>query len=139
VAVSPARALLAHRIALITYGAIIALIIFWEGWAAPPTPLPRAFWIGLKAMPLVALLPWLWHGSARAHVFAALLLLLYFCDGIALAYHAGRSGYSVMLAFGSVEILLALLFIVAASLYARFRFRASPRSDAETGSSHAAD
>lgn len=138
-AVSAGHAAAARVIALGAYVALLVLVVLWEGWIAPPTPLARVFWIVLKTFPLALLLPWLWGGRARAYVFAALLLLLYFCDGIALTYHALRSDNRPMLGFGLIEIALAFIFIVSAPWYARFSFRASSPAHEGTEPSRAAD
>lgn len=105
--------------ALAAYVGLLALVFAWEAWAAPATPVPRAFWIGLKTLPLAVPLPWLLRGSARAHVLAALLLLLYFCEGVAVGYHAAKTGELHALAYAAVEIAASVIFIVTAALYAR--------------------
>lgn len=127
-----------HRlrwVALAAYVALVALVIAWEGWMAPATPVPRAFWIGLKTLPLALPLPWLLRDSPRAHVLAALLLLLYFCEGVAVAYGAAKSGDARALAYAVAEVAVSMLFIVTASLYARARFSPGPhRAHEETES-----
>ena len=121
--------------AFAAYLALVALVVAWEAWLAPATPVPRAFWIGLKVLPLAAPLPWLWRSSAYAHVLVALLALIYFSDGIVIAYSALRIGDFSAALFGAIEIIAAVAVIVTASLYARLRFRnAPPRVAAETES-----
>lgn len=132
---SDARLRTTRAAALSAYGLLLAIIVVWEIWAAPATPVSRMFWLGLKAVPLLIPLSGLWRGHARIYVFASLLMLLYFCDGVAVAYAAARSSAMVGFAYGTVQTLLALAFIVAATFYARFTWRRSPpRGSAETGS-----
>lgn len=132
---TPSRTQPTRWIALAAYVALLALVFVWEAWAAPATPLPRAFWLGLKLIPLAAPLPWLARGGARAHVLAALILLLYFCEGVVLAYTAAKTGAGGELAYAAAEIALVLLFIAAASVYARANFREQhPRAGAGTES-----
>jgi len=123
---TPERGVQALRwIALATYLALLAAVIVWEAWAAPATPLPRAFWLGVKLLPLALPLPWLARGSARAHVVAALLLLLYFCEGVVAAYRGAHTGGGE-LGHAATQIALTVGFIAAASVYARLSFRADP-------------
>ena len=109
--------------AITAYFALTLVVLAWEAQWAPPTPLPRGFWIALKVVPLIVPLPWLLRGSAYAHALASLLLLLYFCEGVAAAYSAVRLNDVGALAYGMGEILLAVTFVATASLYARLIFR----------------
>lgn len=114
---------LTKRLALCAYVALLALVVGWETWAAPLTPVPRAFWLIIKTPPLLIPLPGLLRGSPRAFVLAALLVLLYFCEGVATAYSAAQSGDGAALAYAVAEIFISLIFIATAPLYARFRWR----------------
>lgn len=122
-------------VALAAYLGLMAVVLGWEGWAAPATPVARAFWVGLKLIPLALPLAWLVRGSASAHVLAALLVLLYFCDGVVLAYSAVRTDAAGALAWAAAETTAAVSFIAAASVYARLSSGAgTPRADARTES-----
>jgi len=123
-----------RRVAVAAYLALALVIVGWEGWAAPPTAAPRAYWLALKLAPLALPLPGLVRESARAYVLAALLLLLYFCGGIAVAYDAARRGAAGAFAYGAAQTFAALAFVVAAAVYARLKSAASPRDRAGTGS-----
>lgn len=124
-----------RRTTLAAYAALLLATVVWELWWAPATPVARFFWIALKALPLLAALPWLLRGRAAAHIAASLLVMLYFCDGTALAYVAIKSGDEASLLFAAAEIALALLFVVTASIYARLSFRTlAARAGARTGS-----
>lgn len=113
----------ARRVGLLAYAALLASVVWWEAWAAPATPVSRFFWLGIKLVPLLVPLPALWRGSARAHVLAALLVLLYFCDGIALAYSSVKVGNPAALGYAVLEIAAAVTFVAAGSFYARFTLR----------------
>jgi uncharacterized membrane protein len=118
-----------HRLrtlAAASYLGLLALLIAWEAWLAPPTPVPRAFWMALKLVPLLLALYPLLRGSARAHVLTALLVLLYFSEGVAVAYTEGRREAWSGVMYGLAEVALAVAFIVSATFYARLSGRALP-------------
>lgn len=108
-----------RRVALVAYGVLLGLIVLWEAWLAPPTPVSRGFWLGLKALPLVVALPGLWQGKPRTYVLAALLMLVYFSLGVANVYDAAKHGSSLKLIVATTEILVSVIFIAAAPIYAR--------------------
>lgn len=112
-----------RRLALFAYATLLVLLLWWELWAAPATPVSRLFWLGVKLVPLLIPLPALWRGSARAYVLTALLLLLYFCEGVATAYVSVKSGSGAALAYAALEIVTTVTFVAAASFYARFSWR----------------
>lgn len=124
-----------RRLALSNYIALLVVVLWWEAWAAPPTPVSRLFWLAIKLLPLLIPLPALWRGSARAHVLAALLVMLYFCDGVATAYGAVRLGSNAALGYAALEIIAAVTFVATASYYARLRWRReNAQAPAETES-----
>lgn len=112
--------------AFAAYVALLLLVAAWEAWWAPPTPLPRTFWIAVKVAPLAVPLPWLWRESARAHVLASLLLTIYFSEGVAAAYGASVTGNVAGMLYGAAEILFAVVALVSASLFARLMFKSVP-------------
>lgn len=116
----------ARRTALAAYIALLLLLVIWEVSWAEPTPLPRTFWVFLKVSPLVIPLAWLWRGTARAYVLSSLLLLIYFCEGVTAVYGASVAGKVAGLLYGTAETLLAMVAIVAASIYARFVLTSPP-------------
>lgn len=119
-----------RALALAAHVGLMALVVIWEAWWAPATPVARGFWIALKLVPLAVVLPWLVRGGARAHLAAALLLLLYFCEGVTSAYSAVRAGAAGTLAYGAAEAALSMLFIVTASVYVRLNgSRAGARTE----------
>ena len=110
-----------RRIALATYLALLALVVVWELALAPATPVPRAFWAAIKAIPLLLPLYGLSRARLNTHVIAALVVMLYFCEGVAAVYLATKSGSADQLVYGALEITAALVFIGAATFHVRFR------------------
>ena len=114
-----------RRATLGLYLALLALIAVWESWFAPTGILPRSAWLVIKLAPLVAVLVGVWRGSARAHVIAALIVMLYFIEGVVLAFGGARGleGKATFV-YALSETVLTLAFIMCASLYARQRTQA---------------
>ena len=109
-----------RRATLTLYLALLALVGVWESWFAPAGILPRGAWLAIKLAPLIAVLVGVWRGSARAHVIAALIVMLYFIEGVVLAFGGARGLEApATFAYALAEIVLTLAFFVCASLYAR--------------------
>ncbi|MDR5738656.1 MULTISPECIES: DUF2069 domain-containing protein [unclassified Caballeronia] len=107
---TPARGACAAG-AIASLGALVALSLAWELWLAPLRP--GAWALALKALPLACALP----GIARRDVYtlqwAAMLVLLYFAEGIVRGMT--DAGLSARLAW--LETLLSLVFFVCALAY----------------------
>jgi len=118
----------------VLYLALLVLIAVWELQYAPAGLVPRPVWLALKLAPLLALGYGLWRGGARAHVIAALVVLLYFIEGVVLGFGGAKGLESpATLWYALAEIALTLGFFVCASLYVRVTARAADRSaSAET-------
>jgi uncharacterized membrane protein len=93
--------------------ALIALCLAWELWLAPIRP--GGSWLVLKVVPLLAPLFGVLHGRRYTYQWSSMLILAYLTEGIVRA--ATEGGTARLLASG--EVLLALVFFVAAVLYAR--------------------
>lgn len=122
---------LTRRLALGAYALLLVLVVCWEAWGAPLTPVARGFWVTIKLVPLLVPLYWLVRGNAQAHVLAALLVLLYFCDGIVTTYLGAKAGEPAQWGYGLCETLAAVIFIGAATFYARPILRHPPARAAE--------
>jgi len=111
--------------AIACYVALILLVLLWEGWLAPsPHPSP-GFWLAIKAVPLLLPARGVLRGNPRTIVLASLVVLLYFIEGVVLAYSShGHGGLSRMVAtLASLEIILSTGFIVLGGQYVRRAFR----------------
>lgn len=110
-----------QQIALGCYLLLIALVVLWEGWLAPAPRVPPGFWLTIKSLPLLLPFLGLLHAKPRSYLWASLLLLLYFLEGLMLLYlHRGESvALHSVLPYALLETLLALGFIVSAGLSVR--------------------
>jgi uncharacterized membrane protein len=87
--------------------ALALLEILWELWLAPLRP--GAFWLALKALPLVLLWPGVLQGRRRHAQWTLLLLPWYFAEAIVRAW--SDSGRQALCA--SAAAVLALLALAA--------------------------
>lgn len=110
-AFTPAQRLAWH-VAVAAWLALIALALVWETWLAPLRP--GGSWLALKALPLALALRGLLRADAYTMQWALLLSLLYLLEGAVRAFE--RPPVNVLAA---IEILLAVLFFVAAVVYLR--------------------
>ena len=101
---------------LMTSGSLIALIawcVLWEMWWAPLRP--GGSWLVLKVLPLLAPLFGILHGRRYTHQWASLLIQLYLLEGLARMV----SDASPMRWMAAVEAVLAAIFLIATTIYAR--------------------
>jgi uncharacterized membrane protein len=103
----------ANLAAIVSLIALVALCAAWELWLAPLRP--GGSWLVLKALPLLAALRGILHGRRYTHQWATLMIQLYLLEGLTRAF--ADSGMQQLLA--AVEVALALVFFVAATIYAR--------------------
>jgi len=111
-------------LALASWFALLALSILWEGWLAPARHTPL-FWLAVKGVPLLAMLPGLLRDRPKAYLGSCLLALLYFIEGVVLAWtlRAEPLPASGTLLLAWIEIIAAVTFIVSGALHARRRLR----------------
>jgi uncharacterized membrane protein len=110
---------------------LMVLNLAWEIWLAPAAYAPAAVWATIKALPIAVLLPMLWRDRLRAYFAGCLLVLLYFCEGVVLAYvhRAEIWTLSSVRPWAWAETVLALVFFFSAAL----RLRSSnPNSELES-------
>jgi uncharacterized membrane protein len=115
-----------HRLwltSLFAYLSLLVLSIAWEGWLAPAERVPPGFWLTLKSVPLLLPLFGLLHGRVKANIWAELLVMLYFMEGVIVAYLHRQDDWSVRspLPHAWMEIILSLIFIVSSAYYVRNR------------------
>src|SRR5690606_832617 len=99
---------------------LIVLCVAWELWLAPLRP--GGSWLVLKAIPLLFPLRGVLKGSLYTLQWAAMLILLYFMEGVVRAY-SDPSPLSATMAV--IEIALSLVFYLCAILYVRPAKRAA--------------
>ena len=93
--------------------ALIMVCLAWEGWIAPLRP--GGSWLILKAVPLLLPLSGIIHGRRYTYQWASMFILIYFTEGVVRAWADGGPAAKLAL----VEIVLSVVFFVAAIFYAR--------------------
>ena len=83
-------------VALVSWFALLALAILWEGWLAPARHTPL-FWLAVKVVPLLVMLPGLLRDRPKVYLGASLLALLYFIEGVVLAWALRAEALSTLL------------------------------------------
>jgi len=104
------RVMFARWITLAGYFLLLALILNWFSWLAPPETVPRALPMIVLVAPLMFALRGLLHGRMYTHAWVSLLSMLYFAIGVDVAFNRSDQRYlglamvvfSLMLFFGSV-------------------------------------
>jgi len=104
---------ISYTAAITTLTGLIALCVLWELWLAPLRS--GGSWLVLKTLPLLAPLFGILHAKVYTYRWASLLMVAYFIEGCVRAY--ADSGLSAALA--AVELLLSVLFIIAAVAFIR--------------------
>ena len=107
--------------ALASYLLLILLVVLWEGWLAPAPKAPPGFWLTLKSLLLLAPLFGMLRDRPRSYLWASLLVMLYFMEGVMLLYVHRAEGFALhnVLPYALLETLLTLGFIASAGFYIR--------------------
>lgn len=109
---SSPRQVAAWRWAIATWIALIVLGLAWETVLAPLRP--GGSWLVLKVLPLLLALPAMLRGSAYAMQVALFIVLLSVLEGSLRMFEPAPGAW-----LGALELLLALVFFVAAIVYLR--------------------
>lgn len=115
----------AWRVAVGTWVVLLVFLAAWELWIAPIRP--GGSWLVLKVVPLVLPLPAMLRGNKDAMQWALLIVLLYLIEATVRILEPAPYGL-----LAAIELLLVLVFFVAAIVYLRpFKraARAMPRAD----------
>ncbi len=104
---------------------LIVLCVAWELWLAPLRP--GGSWLVLKAIPLLFPLRGVLKGSLYTLQWAAMLILLYFMEGVVRAW-SDPDSMSVMMA--CIEIFFSTVFYICAIMYLRPAKRAAKQRSA---------
>ena len=103
----------ARLAAAVSLIALIGLCLAWELWLAPLRP--GGSLMALKALPLALPLAGVVAGKRYTYQWASMLILAYFTEGVVRAWAERGAGQ----ALAAAEIVLTLVFFVAAVTYAR--------------------
>lgn len=106
--------------ASISFIGLIVLCVVWELWLAPLRP--GGSWLVLKALPLLLALRGVLKGDLYTLQWAAMLVLLYFMEGVVRAWSDTQDMWVFM---ACIEIVLSTIFYVCALLYLRPAKRAA--------------
>jgi uncharacterized membrane protein len=116
---------LCRAVALAGLIALIVLGLAWELWLAPT----GRGTLALKVLPLVFCVAGLWRHRMYTYRWLALLLWLYFMEGVVRATSDRGLGAGLAVA----EIVLSLVVFAAAGIYIRRRLRHAPAQAAQAG------
>lgn len=108
--------------------ALIVLCLLWELALAPLRP--GGSLLALKAVPLLLPLRGVLKGQLYTLQWAAMLILLYFMEGVVRAW-SDPAPASVLMA--ALEIILSFIFYLCAILYLRPAKRAAKQRAAQSG------
>jgi len=104
-----------------SYLTLLLLIVLWEGWLSPAPNVPPGTWILLKSVPLLLPMRGLLRGLNRTYLLTALLLMLYFIDGVVLTYLHWNTGFKFdrPLPYAIAEWVISTACFTFALLYIR--------------------
>lgn len=109
-------------LALAAHLALLALVLAWYTWLAPPARAPISLVLALVAIPLLLPLRGLLHGRAYTHAWTSFLALPYFAlgvDAVAAGVRPAWLGWAVVAA--------SLTLFATTVGYARLAGRAAAR------------
>lgn len=108
-------------LALGAYLLLILLVLLWEGWLAPAPKAPPGFWLTLKGVMLLLPLFGMLRDRPRSYLWASLLVMFYFMEGVMLIYLHRAEALTLhnVLPYALLETVLTLGFIVSAGFYVR--------------------
>ena len=113
---SPPHARTGRILTLIGYFGLLALIINWFTWLAPPVQVPRSLVLAALAIPLLFPLRGIIHSKRYTHQWVGFLSMLYFIIGVDVWYN--RIELESLL--GALMVLFSVVLIVGSSMYARY-------------------
>lgn len=103
-----------HALTLVGYLGIMALLVAWYGWLAPPQVLSAAVVIATLGLPLFLVLRGLLHARPRTVAWSLFLSLFYLTHGIVEAYSESQARWLAL-----TEVALALCWITGGILFIR--------------------
>ena len=118
----PGRARAGRVATLVGHLGLIALIVNWFTWIAPPAVIPRAIPLAALSVPLLFPLRGLLHGRRYTHQWTSFLSMFYVAIGID-AWLNAAAGTAWL---GATMVLLATLLFVGTVVYARYTASGGP-------------
>jgi len=118
--------LVCRWLTLVAYFALLALLLNWYTWLAPPEDVPVSVALAIVALPLLLPLRGLLHGRAYTHAWTSFLALPYFAlgvDGVAGGVHPAW--------IGGIAIAASVTLFCGSVGYARLHGRALRRAAGE--------
>lgn len=113
---SPRHAAIGRVLTLLGYFGLLALIVNWFTWIAPPVQVPRALVLAALAIPLLFPLRGIIHARRYTHQWIGFLSMLYFIVGVDVWYN--HQGIEKLLGMNMVA--LSMLLMIGSSMYARY-------------------
>jgi uncharacterized membrane protein len=89
---------------------LILLCVAWEWFISPLRP--GGSWLILKALPLVLMLPGVWHANVYTMQWSSMLILIYTTEALV---RISETGWNVWLAI--IELILSVTVFIALLLY----------------------
>ena len=118
---------------ILSVASLLGLIVLGLAWELVLAPVrPGGSLLALKVLPLCLPLIGLLKNRMYTHRWVALMVWLYFTEGVVRGYSDKPPGNWL----GMLEVLLCLTLFVACALHVRLRLR-NPQNSAEGLSSHA--
>ena len=113
---SPKHARIGRVLTLIGYFGLLALILNWFTWLAPPERVPRSLVLAALAIPLLFPLLGIIHSRRYTHQWIGFLSMLYFLIGVDVWYnHEALQQH-----LGMVMVFLSMSLMLGSSMYARY-------------------
>jgi len=84
---SPRHARIGRIMTLVGYFGLLALIVNWFTWLAPPVNVPRSLVLAALAIPLLFPLRGIIHARRYTHQWVGFLSMLYFAIGVDVWYN----------------------------------------------------
>ena len=113
---SPRHAAIGRVLTLIGYFGLLALIVNWFTWIAPPVRVPRSLVLAALAIPLLFPLRGIIHARRYTHQWIGFLSMLYFIIGVDVWYrHIGSEKL-----LGMSMVVFSMLLMIGSSMYARY-------------------
>lgn len=113
---SPRHAAIGRWLTLGGYFGLLALILNWFTWLAPPVQVPRSMILAALALPLLLPLRGILHARRYTHQWTGFLSLGYFMIGVDVWYN--QAGIAATL--GAAMVGFSLLLLIGSSMYARY-------------------